>query len=178
MCRPSLEHPPQCPLIYWGWQPVWARPSREPCTSPQNSPASAVTIMSCMIWALFTQVVPTLTYLVISRTWLAYPFHASIANCVMYLLLKAALTASTDAAAIVFPRCSTPYLTASSTNLLTLVLASAKVPKNNGLKSSVRKNASSGLAATSAVIKCVLFLWCKLTIYVLLICPWNLLNCH
>jgi hypothetical protein len=59
---------------------------------------------------------------------LAYPLHTTMDSYVLYLLRSAVLTPSTVVAAIVQPRCSTPYSTAMSTTSFTLALIFPKVP--------------------------------------------------
>jgi hypothetical protein len=57
-----------------------------------------------------------------------------------------------------------------------LVLASAKVPNTNGLKSMVLKIVSNGPTDSSAVAKCAWSFWCKFPKYTRLTCHWNLLT--
>jgi hypothetical protein len=87
---------------------------------------SPLSLISILILALLAVVFLVSTYLVISRSKLAYPLHDARDNCVMYLHLKADLTVSTGVAALFLPRCSTPYSTAVSINSMTFELISPK----------------------------------------------------
>ena len=138
---------------------------------PTNSPSSALSYISCLSCALLLPTVPVPTYLVMSNIRFANPFHVAIDSWVLYLLRNAIRTASTVVAAIVRPKCATPYYADVSMKSLALLLISVNVPKTKGLKSNCLKIASNGPTMPSAVAKCSVSFLCKFTKCVFLTYP-------
>ena len=119
---------------------------------------------------------PVPTYLVMSNIRFAYPFHDDIANWAMYLLRNPIRAASTVVAAIMRPKCSTPYSTYVSTSHVAAHLR--KCPENQRLNVQLPENGFQRSHSAFGRAKVVLVLLMEVDQICFSDLPLKLLNCR